>query len=78
MVLEELSDPPRTPDFFRRLDRLKWCRAFAAAMDSMTKVAVRKDMKARRMMMTADSAQPASWKAAGRVRAPVPTIKLKM
>ena len=27
-------------------------RAFAAAMDSMTKVAVRKDMKASRMRMT--------------------------
>ena len=65
-------------------------------MDSITKVAVRKDMKARRMRITCgmedrhmrkdikvkritvEQRYPASLNAAGNVRAPVPTIRLKM
>ena len=71
-------------------------KALAAAMDSITKVAVRKDMKARRMRITCEledrhirndkkvkritveQRYPASLNAAGKVRAPVPTIRLKM
>ena len=57
---------------------LKFCMAFAAAMASITNVVVRYDMNARATMTAVPSAHPASWKAAGRVRAPVPTIRLKM
>ena len=63
---------------FNVFDRFQCSSALAAAIDSITKVAVRKDMNARRTIITVDSNQPASWKAAGRVSAPVPTIRLNM
>ena len=39
------------PDLFSLCNLLQWIMAFAEAMDSMTKVAVRYDMKANRMMI---------------------------
>ncbi len=63
---------------FNVFDRFQCSNAFAAAIDSITKVAVRKDINARRTIITVDNNQPASWKAAGRVSAPVPTIRLNM
>jgi hypothetical protein len=44
----------------------------------MTNVAVKKDVNAKLMIRTVLRSHPASWKAAGRVRAPVPTIRLKI
>ena len=44
----------------------------------ITKVAVRYDMNARRIIMIVLGNQPASWKAAGNVSAPVPTIRLNI
>jgi hypothetical protein len=51
--------------------------AFAQAIVSITKVTVIKLTKARRLTKMVLKSQPAPANTEGRVRAPVPTIKLK-